>query len=65
MARRLREKDREENNVVDVRSGKDHGSGYYRRDQPIHSAKLKKRDYFVDAPNVIGDSIPYRMRDAQ
>jgi hypothetical protein len=35
-ARRLREEDREENNVVDVRGGEGNGSGYYRGDQPIH-----------------------------
>jgi hypothetical protein len=29
------------------------------------SVKLEKRNYFVDAPNVIGDSSVHRRRDAQ
>jgi len=48
-ARRLREKDREENNVVDVRGRKGDGSGYQRGDEPTHFQKLEKRDQFVDA----------------
>ncbi len=29
------------------------------------SVKLEKRNYFVDAPNVIGDSSLHRRRDTQ